>query len=189
MPQARHDGRHHQAWQVLAHQRAHREPDALPPLHETRRPVAFEQVVELVRDALGPAAAEGLVGERDGELLAPRVLHQACEALGPRALLVGLPGPGLAQQALRQLDRAVGPLAARAECEGAVHRSQSTPAALPFGRRRPGKALPIARAGRPCNSYLRRTSRRRHDPEPPARNVAPNKVRSLAPRMHLVRAR
>ncbi len=134
VPQAGHDRRDHEARQVLAHQGAQREPDALPPLHEARRAVALEQVVQLIRDALRPAAAEGLVGERDRELLATRVLHQAGEPLGPRALVVRLTGARLAQQRLRQLDRAASSLPTDAGAgDGACHR-RSLPPLLPGER-------------------------------------------------------
>ena len=71
-----------------------------------RRAVALEQVGELIGDALGPPAAEGLIGERDRQLLAARVRHHAGEPARLRALVRRLPGPRLAQQGLGQLDGA-----------------------------------------------------------------------------------
>src|SRR5581483_1012993 len=55
----------------------------------------------------------------------------------------------------------------------------------PFGRGDPVRRFPSARARGPCNSYLWRTSRRRHRRGPLARNIPPNKAVSLAPRMQL----
>ena len=135
VPQTSDDRRDDQARQVLAHERAHREPDALPPFHEAGRAVALEQVVELIGDALRPPAAEGLVGERDGQLLAGRILHQPRQALGPSTLVVGLPGPRLAQQRLRQLDRAPGTLPADDGGGGSAFHRRSLPHPLsPLGR-------------------------------------------------------
>src|SRR5216684_9070057 len=137
VPQAGHDRRDDQARQVLAHQGAHGEADALPPLHEARRAVTLEQVVELIDDALRPPAAEGLVGERDGQLLAGRILHQPRQVLRPPPLVGRLPGPRLPQQRLRQLDRAVGSLPADDGGGGAAFHRRSLPhplLPLPRGR-------------------------------------------------------
>ena len=46
----------------------------------------MEQIAELVGDPLGPATAEGLIDEGDGELFAARILHHAGEAARLRYL-------------------------------------------------------------------------------------------------------
>src|SRR5437588_12420483 len=81
---------------------------ALPPVHVARHAVALEQVGELVGDTLGPAAAKGLIRQRDGELLAVRIGDHAGELLGLRTLVGGLPRARLAQEPLGQLGGAVG---------------------------------------------------------------------------------
>ena len=85
--QPAHDGRHHQARQVVRHGAAQQERDPLPPVHVLGHPVALEEVGELVGDALGAVAPEGLVGEGDGQLLAVRIGHHAGELAGLRVLL------------------------------------------------------------------------------------------------------
>src|SRR5262249_35038657 len=68
---------------------------------------ALEQVCELVGDALGPAAPEGLIGERDRQLLAVSVGHHPRELPRLRVLLGGLLGAGIAQEGLGQLGGAL----------------------------------------------------------------------------------
>ena len=80
--------------------------DALPPVHVLRHAVALEQVGELIGDALGAVAAEGLIGQRDRQLLAVRIRHHAGELAGLGALVRGLLGARLAQERLGQLDGA-----------------------------------------------------------------------------------
>ena len=84
--QAGHDRGHHHARQVVAHDPAEHEGHSLPPLHEVWSAVAMEQIAELVGDPLGPATAEGLIDEGDGELFAARILHHAGEAARLRYL-------------------------------------------------------------------------------------------------------
>ncbi len=102
------DGRNDQARQIVRHRPAQQERDPLPPVHVLRYPVALEQVGELVGDALGAVAAEGLVGQRDGELLAVRIGHHAGELAGLGALVGSLLRTCLAQERFGQLDGAMG---------------------------------------------------------------------------------
>jgi len=106
VPEARHDGRHDQARKVVGHHAAQHQRDLLPPLHEPRPAIAFQQEGELVGDAGGAPAAEGLIDERDGELLAVRIRHQPGEPAGLGQLLGRLLRAGFPQQRLRQLDGA-----------------------------------------------------------------------------------
>jgi hypothetical protein len=106
--QAVHDGRDDETRQVVGHGSAQHEGRALPPVHVPGHAVALEQIGELVGDALGPAAAKGLVDQGDGEVLAVPIGHHAGEPRGPRVLVGRLPGTGLAQERLGQLDGAVG---------------------------------------------------------------------------------
>src|SRR5204863_6991221 len=80
----------------------------LPPVHVLRYAVALEQMRALIGDALGPVAAEGLVGKGDRELLAVRIFHHAGELARLSALVGGLLCARLAQERFGQLDRAVG---------------------------------------------------------------------------------
>src|SRR5712691_11786915 len=108
--QAGHDRRHHDAREIVAHDPAEHEGDPLPPLHELRRAVALEEVAELFGDTLRPSAAEGLIDEGDGELLAARVFHHAGEPPRLGLLLRRLLGSGLAQQRGREVDGAAAAL-------------------------------------------------------------------------------
>src|SRR5437899_10060094 len=63
---------------------------------------------ELVGDALVAAAPEGLIGQRDGELLAVRIGDHAGELAGLGALLRGLLCARLTQERFSQLDGAMG---------------------------------------------------------------------------------
>jgi hypothetical protein len=106
--QAAHDRRDDHAREVVRHDAAEHEGGALPPVHVARGAVALEQVGELIGDALGPPAAERLVDQRDRQLLAVRVVHQARELASLGALLRGLAGLGVPQQRLGEGDGAVG---------------------------------------------------------------------------------
>ena len=68
--------------------------------------VTLEEVGELVGDALGAVAPEGLIGQRDGQLLAVRIGHHAGELAGLGALVGGLLGARLAQERFGELDGA-----------------------------------------------------------------------------------
>src|SRR5207249_3163042 len=63
---------------------------------------------ELVGDALGAAAPEGLIGQRDGELLAVRIGYHAGELAGLGTLLRGLLCARFTQERFGQLDGAMG---------------------------------------------------------------------------------
>ncbi len=104
--QAGHDGWHDQAGQVVRHGAAQEQADALPPVHVLRHAVALEQVGELIGDALRAVAAEGLIGQRDRQLLAVRIGEHAGELAGLGALVGGLLGARLAQERFGQLDGA-----------------------------------------------------------------------------------
>jgi hypothetical protein len=80
------------AGEIVGHDAAEDQAHALPPLHEARRAVAVEEIGDLIGDALGTPAAKGLIGERDRQLLAARVLHHAREPARLRALIRRLAG-------------------------------------------------------------------------------------------------
>src|SRR5262249_16173955 len=77
----------------------------LPPVHVLGHPVLFEEVRELVGDALGAVAAESLIREGDRQLLAVRIGHHARELSALGALVRRLLGAGLAQERFAQLER------------------------------------------------------------------------------------
>ena len=124
-----HDGRNDEARKVVRHGAAQEQRDALPPVHVLGHTVALEQVGELVGDALGPAAPEGLIGERDRQLLAVRVRHHPRELPGLRVLVRRLLRARLAQQRVGQLDGPMGevPVHARAQCTRAPSRRRLSP--------------------------------------------------------------
>ena len=92
----------------MRHDPAQDERHALPPVHVPGHAIPLEQIGELIGDALRAAAAEGLIDQRDGELLAVRIGHQAGELSGLGALVGGLPRARLAQERLGEVDGAVG---------------------------------------------------------------------------------
>ena len=125
--QSVHDGGHHQAGEVVRHGSAQEERGALPPVHVPGHPVALEEVGELVGDALGAVAPEGLIGERDRQLLAMRIGHHAGELLGLGVLFRGLLGARLAKERFGELDGAVGEaLFVRRVVRGAHRRSRTS---------------------------------------------------------------
>ena len=101
-----HDGRHHQAREVVRHRPAQHERGALPPVHVLGHAVTIEEIGELVGDALGAVTPEGLIRQRDGQLLAVRIGHHAGELAGLGALFGGLLGARLAEERLGELDGA-----------------------------------------------------------------------------------
>jgi hypothetical protein len=137
--EARHDGRHHEAREVMRHRATKKEGDALPPVHVLRHAVAREEMRELIGDALGPVAAEGLVGQGDGQPLAVRIRHHARELGRARVLLGRLLRARLAQQGLGQLDGAVGEGLAHPAPPGIT--ASSAPPRARRGRRRE-RAIP-----------------------------------------------
>ena len=92
----------------MRHRPAQEERDALPPIHVLGHAVSLEQMGELIGDALGAVAPEGLIGKGDGELLAVRVGHHAGELARLSALVGRLLCARLAQERFGQLDRAIG---------------------------------------------------------------------------------
>src|SRR6185295_18832557 len=107
--------------EIVGHDAAEDQSHALPPLHEARRAVAVEEIGDLIGDALGTPAAKGLIGERDRQLLAARVLHHAREPARLRALIRRLAGQRLAQERLGQVDGAPGSISATARGGGGLH--------------------------------------------------------------------
>src|SRR5439155_10270058 len=120
--QAGDDWRHDHARQVVAHDAAEHEGHSLPPLHELWGAVVMEQIAELIGDALGPATAEGLIDEGDGEVFAARILHHAGEAARLRYLSRRLLGAGLAEQRGGQFDGTAGALLAAGHRGHGSHR-------------------------------------------------------------------
>ena len=114
--QAAHDGGHHDAGEVVRHGAAQEEPGALPPVHVPGHAVPLQEVRELIGDALGAVATEGLIREGDGQRLAVRIGHHAGELATLGALVRRLLGASLAEERFGQLERAVRevPLARRA---------------------------------------------------------------------------
>jgi len=106
--QPAHDGRHDQAREIVGHRATQLERDPLPPVHVLRDAVSLEEVGELVGDALGAMAPEGLIREGDGQLLAVWIGHHPREFPGLCALLGRLPRSRVVEQRLGQLDGALG---------------------------------------------------------------------------------
>ena len=82
----------------MRHGPAEKERHPVPPVHVLGHTVPLEKMGELVGDALGAAAPEGLIGQRDGKLLAVRIGHHAGELSGLGALLRGLLRARLTQE-------------------------------------------------------------------------------------------
>ena len=144
-----HDGRHHQAGQIVRHGPAQEEGDPLPPVHVPGHPVPLEEVGELVGDALGPAAPEGLIGQGDGQLLAVRIGHHAGELAGLGSLVRGLAA---------RAPRAAGPRPARRRGGQGARRSSCRPSPSPRPQctrgiisPSPGRAPPQCDIVRPCH--------------------------------------
>ena len=134
LAQPAHDRRHHQARQVVGHGAAQERARPAPTSPcSCGHAVALEQVGELVGDALGPAAPEGLVGQRDRQLLAVRIGHHAGELAGLRALLRRLLRARLAQQRLRQLDGGAREVFSGRRVVRPAHRLQCTHALIASG--------------------------------------------------------
>jgi hypothetical protein len=90
LAQARDNRRHHEAGEIGAHGTAKGERHALPPVHVARHAIDFQEVTELIGNAVGVLAAEGLIHQGNSQLLAGGIRHQARQTFGVLPLSRGL---------------------------------------------------------------------------------------------------